>query len=154
MRVSHTQWCSRSLAAVPGTEAAPAQETAAGTGSLSFFAVEKLVWVHTFLLLLFLASGATAQKALAAQKSGSFSQICISPEGLFQQDPFIYAEEGCSCSQGCSLGLQRCAYTSGLPQASHAAVGLQYHHALPPCVQGKCESLFVRHSGSGSTKYL
>jgi len=44
----------------PGIEAAPAHETAAGMGSLSSFAVEKRVWVHTLLLLLFLASGATA----------------------------------------------------------------------------------------------
>lgn len=37
----------------PGTEAAPAHETVTGIGSLSFFAVEKWVWVHTLLSLLF-----------------------------------------------------------------------------------------------------
>lgn len=51
--MSHTQWCSLSLATLPGTEAAPAHETAAGMGSLSFFAIEKWAWVHTFLFLLF-----------------------------------------------------------------------------------------------------
>lgn len=36
----------------PWTEAAPVHETQRETGSLSFFAFEKQVWVHTSLLLL------------------------------------------------------------------------------------------------------
>lgn len=85
-RVPHLQWCSLSFTTVPGTEAAPIHELHAGTGSLTFFRAEKWIWVHTFLWLLSLASGATAQK------SSSFSQVCISREALFQQDPFLYAE--------------------------------------------------------------
>lgn len=52
-KVSHTQWCSLSLATVPGTESAPAHEMVAEMVSPSFFAVDKRVWVHTSLLLLF-----------------------------------------------------------------------------------------------------
>lgn len=54
--VCHTQWCCLSFDTVPGIKAAPEHEMVAGMALLSFFAVEKQVWVCTFLLLLFLAS--------------------------------------------------------------------------------------------------
>lgn len=52
--VSHTVVLS--FATVPGIKAGPEHEMVTGMAMLSFIAVEKQVWVCTFLLLLFLAS--------------------------------------------------------------------------------------------------
>lgn len=97
-----------------------------------------------FPLASFLAAGATAQKASAAWKSSSFSQIYISHEVLFQQDALFMQKKDAPVLKAAVQTFRDVLW------ASHVAGGLWYHPALSLGVQ----SIFLFHPGSGSVEYL
>lgn len=126
------------LCYVPGIKAAPEHEMVTGMALLSFFAVEKQVWVCTFWHLVLLFRQPQQHRNQAA--SPKFTSLME----LYSKNPLFMQKKDAPVVKAAVQAFRDVLW------ASHVAGGLWHRHALSLCVQ----SIFMFHPVSGSTKYL